>query len=176
MALLHFDDVGSILHVQFFSSGKTLFSEHGIAKIQLNSLMHASEWAQIGVKLVLFQRKKWCRWCGKPFGIISEHNFLWKIFTFLTPSRIFSKSGTIQIPIGGQNLGVSYLEIYVELRDFTSGAFFHILRSSVRIHCQMDPIDRFTPVSRHTHFRQISLFGPPEFSLSPAPYKKMKML
>ena len=69
MALQHFDDVGILLHVllhvwddafwdQFFFSRKTLFCEHGIAKIQLNSIIHASKWAQNGVKLVQFRRKK----------------------------------------------------------------------------------------------------------------------
>ena len=72
---------------------KTLFSEHGTANIRLNSIIHASQWAQVREKLVEFRRKKWCRWCGKPFGIISEHKKISKKFAFWP----LLKSGAIQI-------------------------------------------------------------------------------
>ena len=42
---------------QIIFSRKNLFYEHGIANIQLNSIMHATKWAQIGVKLAEFRRK-----------------------------------------------------------------------------------------------------------------------
>ena len=59
-------------------SGKTLFSERGMAKTQLNSPLHASKWGPNWVNSVDFGRKKWRGWCGKPFGIISEHNFFFE--------------------------------------------------------------------------------------------------
>ena len=44
-----------------------------MAKTQLNSPLHASKWGPKWVKSVEFGWEKWRRWCGKPFGIISEH-------------------------------------------------------------------------------------------------------
>ena len=54
-------------------SRKTLFSECDAAKIQLNSTLYASKCGPNWVKSVEFGWEKWRRWCGKPFGIISEH-------------------------------------------------------------------------------------------------------
>ena len=44
------------------------------------------------------------------------------------------------------------------------------MRSSIRIHSQMDPIGRFTLFSRHTHFWLLD----PKIFLSPAPYKSWR--
>ena len=82
---------------------KTPFSEHGIAKIQLNSIIHATQWAQIGVELVQFWRKSGVDDAGSLLGSFPHIIFIPKKFTFIdTPPRMFSKSGAIQIPIGGQ--------------------------------------------------------------------------
>ena len=71
-------------------------------------------------------RKKWCGWCGKPFGIISEHNFFLEKIHFLPPSPNFFKFRRHANSYRGpsQNLSVSYLEIYVELRDLPPWTFF----------------------------------------------------
>ena len=103
---------------------KTLFSEHGIPKIQLNYIIHASEWAQIGVKLVLFRRKSGADDAGSLFRSFPNINFFLKIFHFFDPPPNFFKVRRHTNSYRGPNLGVSYLEIYVELRDFTSGTFF----------------------------------------------------
>ena len=66
-------------------SRKTLFYAHGVAKIQLNSTRHASKRGRNWVKSVEFRRKKWCRWCGKPFGIISEHEKKIEKFSLFWP-------------------------------------------------------------------------------------------
>ena len=52
------DDLGSLLGSKFFPR-KTLFSEHGVAKTQLNSPLHASKWGPKWVNSVEFGRKKW---------------------------------------------------------------------------------------------------------------------
>ena len=127
MASLQYDDVWSLLHVlgcllgSIFFTRKTLFSEHCISKIQLNYIIHASKWAQIGVKLVEFRRKS---------GVDDAGSLLWS-FPNIKKFRKNSLFGPFlsSAPYkscGGRNqiLGVSYLEIYVELRDLSSGTFF----------------------------------------------------
>ena len=52
------DDLGNLLGSNFFSR-KSRFSEHGVAKTQLNSTIHASKMGQKWVNSVEFGRKKW---------------------------------------------------------------------------------------------------------------------
>ena len=59
-------------------SRKPLFSERGVANTQLNSTIYASKGGPNWVNSVNFGWKKWRGWCGKPFGIISEHNFFFE--------------------------------------------------------------------------------------------------
>ena len=66
-------------------SRKTLFSERGVAKTQLNCPLHASKWGPNWVNSVEFGWEKWRRWCGKPFGIISEHKKIRKKIRFFDP-------------------------------------------------------------------------------------------
>ena len=48
------DDLGSLLGSKNFFSRNSRFSEHGVAKIQLNSTIHASKWGPKWVKSVEF--------------------------------------------------------------------------------------------------------------------------
>ena len=91
MALRHFDDVGSLLHVlgclleSIFFSRKTLFSEHGVAKIQLNSTLHASKRGPNWVKSVEFGGKSGIDDVGSLLGSFQNIKKIRQNFTFSTP-------------------------------------------------------------------------------------------
>ena len=70
---------------QIFFLRKSGVSEHGVAKTQLNSTIYASKRGPNWVNSVEFGWKKWRRWCGKPFGIISEHKKISKKIHFFDP-------------------------------------------------------------------------------------------
>ena len=160
-ALRHFDDVGSLLYVLGCPLGSIFSLEENAvfwawysqntAKFHHTCHKMGSNRGVIGP----IWRIKWCGWCGKPFGIISEHNFFLEKIHFLPPPPNFFEVRRHANSYRGpsQNLGVSYLEIYVELRDLPPRTFFsYVMVPSIQIHSQMGPIERFTLVSRYPKY------------------------
>ena len=140
---------------QFFFLRKTPFYEHGIAKIQLNSIIHASKWAQIGVSLVEFRRKSGVDDAWSLLGSFPNIIFFWKLFTFWAPNEIFSKSDAIQIPIGA----------HTKFRCFISRNIRRITRFHLRDRFLIfwglpsESTLRWTPSIELPCFQDIPIFG-----------------
>ena len=100
LPLRHFDDVGSLLNVLGCLLGsiflrKPLFSEHGIAKIHLNSIIHATKRAQIGGELGRISAKKVVWMMREAFLDHFRRYFSADKISVFEPRNI-SKSGAIQ--------------------------------------------------------------------------------
>ena len=140
-------------------SRKSLFSEHGVAKTLLNSPLHASKWGPKWVKSVEFGWKKWRRWCGKPFGIISEHNFFFeKISLFWPPYTRRPSHHPSCVVISGSEIGLYLVLVDTSEARTASRNTFHLRIYSKNIANSMWELDVDITSDVEMYFREKRCF------------------
>ena len=139
-------------------SRKSLFSEHGMAKTQLNSPLHASKWGPKWVKSVEFGWEKWHRWCGKPLGSFPNIKKISKKFTFFPHTHADPPTAPSCVVISGLEI-----ELYLDPVDtwkarIASKNTFHLRIYSKNIANSMWELNVGITSDVETYFREKRCF------------------